>query len=527
MLTKKHIYFILIALCFLLYANSLNNAFVSDDIAAILKNPALSHPLRFGLEPAGLLNSFNYLIAGSHPLGYHLTSIILHSLNTILVFFFLSLFFKSESSLLGACLFAVHPIHAEAVAWVSGKPYIITSLFILVVYLLYHRDAAAISSGKKINLKRYLISLFIFSYYLFANLSFYFIFPLFLILADITFGRWRKAWKLWLPFLVIAILRLLLAGNLILQRISSVAQEAGMGVTRTNPIFNFAYSFFAHTGLLLWPGRLTLYHEPAVISSFALKAELFFLSLLLISLPFIFKRAKELFFGIGIFVLFLAPTYSPLMVSWLVAERYLYFPSLALSIFFAFFYERVLKNSSLTRILTNPCLTGRQEKPNSHEFIRLCILFIIAALGVRTVARNEDWKTPQRFWRQTALVSVNSPRAHNNMGDVYAQEGNTDAAIREFRRAIELKADYADAYHNLANTYYRKGDLKEAARLYQQAISFNPKLLDSYYNLGIIYLHTGELDLARLQFEKALALRPEEANARAALDLVRKKQAGE
>src|SRR3989338_861953 len=261
----KHICFILIALCFLVYANSLNNAFVSDDIPAILKNPAISHPLRFWLDPFNLLNSFSYLIAGYSPFLYHLTSIILHSLNTILVFFFLSLFFKAESSFLGACLFAVHPIHTEAVTWVSGRPYIITSLFILVVYLLYHNATTVnphtnweniakskqpigvgVKNNRRINLARYLVCAFIFSYYLFVNFSFYFIFPLFLILSDITFGRWRRTWKLWLPFLGIVILKLLFGRSLILQRISFVAQEGGMGGTRTNPIFIFVYFFFSH-----------------------------------------------------------------------------------------------------------------------------------------------------------------------------------------------------------------------------------------------------------------------------------------
>ena len=507
MLSKKEICLLLIALCFLVYANSLNNAFVSDDIPAILKNPAISHPLRFWLDPFNLLNSFSYLIAGYNPFIYHLISIILHSLNTILVFFFLHLFFKAKPSLLGACLFAVHPIHTEAVTWVSGRPYTITSLFILVVYLLYHHSTA-IKNDRRINLARYLICIFIFSYYLFVNFSFYFIFPLFLILSDITFGRWRKTWKLWLPFLGIVILRLFLARSAILHRISFVAQEVGMEVIRTNPIFNFAYSFFSHLGLLLWPAKLTLYHEPAMISSFALKMGIISLVLLVTSLTLIFKKAKELFFGTGIFVLFLAPTYSPVMVSWLVAERYLYFPSIILSIFLAFFYERIIGGAS-----------------RNVPIIFLAVaIFIIAGLGVRTVARNEDWKTPERFWRQTLLVSYNSPRAHNNMGDVYCQEGNLEGGIREFKKAIELKANYADAYHNLANTYHHKGDLKEAVRFYQEAVSFNPKLFESHYNLGIIYLNTGEFDLAKLQLEKALELRPEDENARTALDLAIEKQ---
>lgn len=501
-------YFILIALCFLIYANSLNNVFISDDIPGIVKNPYISSPLRHWLAPQDLLNSLNYLLAGYNPFSYHLTNIILHSLNTILVFIFLSLFFKAEASLLGACLFAVHPIHAEAVTWVSGRAYIITSLFILSSYLLYYYSIS-VKNGLRVNLWRYALSLIIFSYYVSGSVSFYFIFPFFLILSDITFDRWRKAWKMWLPFLGIFALRIIFVKSVISGRISFVAQEAGQSATLSNPVFNLAYSFFSHLGLLLWPAQLTLYHEPAVISSFALKVELFFLFLIaVISVFFLFRKAKELFFAIGIFTLFLIPTYSPVIVSWLVAERYLYFPSVALSIFLAFFYERI--------IVVSKRITG---------IALLAALFIIAAMGVRAVARNEDWKTAGSLWRRTVLVSYNSPRAHNNMGDAYCQEGNLEGGIMEFKKAIELKPDYADAYHNLANVYHNKGDFKEAIWCYRQAVIFNPRLFESHYNLGLIYMGTGELDAARFEFEQALQIRPEDVSAQEALGMVMRKEA--
>lgn len=499
-------YIILIALCFLVYANSLSNVFISDDIPVILKNPYISSPLHYWLLPQDLLNSLNYLIAGYNPFTYHLTSIITHSLNTILVFIFLRLFFNAESSLLGASLFAVHPIHTEAATWVSGRAYIIISLLIFANYLLYYNSYE--KNGLRINFRRYMLCLAIFIYCVSGSVSFYFILPFFLIFSDITFNRWRKTWKLWLPFLIILAWRIILLRSAISERISSVAHDAGAQIVQSNFFYNLAYSFFSHLGLLLWPAKLTLYHEPAVISLFALKVELFFLALLALALPFIFKKAKELFFGIGIFGLFLAPTYSPVTVSWLVAERYLYFPSIALSIFAAFFYEKIMVKS---KRLFMPALG--------------ILIFIIACLGVRTVARNEDWKTAQSLWRQTVLVSYNSPRAHINMGDAYCQEGNTDGAIREFKKAIELKPDYADAYHNLANVYHTKGDLKEAIGYYQQAISFNPGLFESHYNLGAIYLGEREFDLARIELEKALQIRPENENAREALDMAIRKEA--
>ena len=85
---------VMIGLILVIYANTLNNGFVSDDIPAIVNNPKISHILSNGLNPCNLTNSLGYLIGKLNPAVYHLTNIILHSLNSILVFLFLRLFFR-------------------------------------------------------------------------------------------------------------------------------------------------------------------------------------------------------------------------------------------------------------------------------------------------------------------------------------------------------------------------------------------------------------------------------------------------
>lgn len=499
MLNKRQIYIILAALCFLVYANSLKGAFVSDDIEAIVKNPLISDISYYWLHPSSLLNVVNYFVAGLNPFVYHLTNIILHSIVTIMVFLFLNLFFKSEASLLAASLFAVHPIHAEAVSWISGRPYLTTALFILSVYFLYNKA----SQGHKLRPSIYLISILLFGYYMALNFNFYFLFPLFLVLSDAAFGCWRKNWKLWLPFFAIMAIRLIFARAIVFNRIFSVAREAGASSGAwSNPFFNTAYSLYSHLSLLVWPARLTLYHEPPVISRFMLGVQLALLIIIIASLFFLFKKAKPLFLGVSLFILFLAPTYSPVMISWLVAERYVYFPSIMLCMFAAFAYERYTEKADTIR--RNNAL--------------LLFLFIIAAYGARTVARNEDWGSPERLWRQTALASPLSPRSHNNMGDIYGSEGNIEGAIREFKTAIELRPDYADATHNLANVYQAQGNFSEAVKYYQRAISLKPDLFESRFNLGIIYLNNNEIELAIEELGKAQEIRPDNVEAKAALE---------
>ncbi|MBI5145446.1 MAG: tetratricopeptide repeat protein, partial [Candidatus Omnitrophica bacterium] len=442
---------------------------------------------------------------------YHLASVIIHTLNTILIFFFLVLFFKPETSFLGAGLFAVHPIHTEAVTWISGKIYLIIALYVLAVYLLYNR---AMRSEKKINW-RYALSILLFSYSVISLnfLSFCFLIPFFLIFSDLTFGEWRKNWKYWLPFLAVIIIRLVLAKSQIAGRITNLAIEAGDKGNLSNPVYNMTYSLFFNGGLILWPIKLTLYHEPAVISSFALRVELMIISLVILSLPLIYKKAKVLFFALGLFVLFLVPAYSPLRISWLVAERYVYFSSVALSMLVCFLYEKYVGTSKIN-------LKKRK--------LALSLLIILAGIYlVRTVIRNEDWKTPERFWRSTLAVSFKSPRAHNNMGDIYSQEGNVAGALQEFKQAVELWPNYADGYHNLANTYHRSGNISEATKYYRLALQFNPRLFESRFNLGVIYLEAGQLDLAIEQFTKAIEIRPWEKSVYDALAIAKsRKEAG-
>jgi len=467
MLKPKAVYFILAMACLLVYGNSLNNAFVSDDIPAILNNPRIQHTFSFWSEPQSFLNSLIYNFAGLNTIPYHLASVILHLINTILVFVLLNLFFKTQASFLGALLFAVHPAHAEAVAWISGRGYLILAFFLLVIYLSYYKS----SYQEKFKPWLYFLSLGAFSYYLIGSFAFFTLFPFFIILSDIIFNRWRKNWKLWIPFLLLAILRIVLIGELLPQRIAYVTNYLGAEAIWRNPIPPFVYSIFSHFWMLIWPEKLTFYYEPVVFHPLAIWIGFSILAISACFLPYLFKKSKSLLLGIGMFILFLAPTYSPLPVATVVAERYAYFPSILLSILVAFSCQKYFE----------------KEDSGMRRWVAVLLIFIIGLYAARTIIRNADWKDGRSLFRATLDISPDSPSGHNGMGAVYFHAGDIDRAIAEFTKAIGLKANYAMAYCNRGVAYYSKGDLARAISDFSAAIKLKADYAEAYHSRAIAY----------------------------------------
>lgn len=476
----------------MVYANTFNNAFISDDVPAILENHKISQFFRFWPDPSSLFNSLSYLIAGYNPFIYHFISIILHSINTILVFLFLSLFFKTAASLIGASLFAIHPIHTEAVTWISGKPYLFLTFFILITYLLYRRAINSKSCGKKNSLCWYALSLLIFTYSIINTSYFLMLFPLLLILSDTTLGKWRRNWILWLPFIGVVIIKFILMQVIIPQRISFVINAINANIAK-NPLIYISYSFYSHLWLLIWPVRLTLCHGSVEVAPFFYKFGIFSLIAIIpiiFLLIFTFRKAKELFFALGIFILFLSPTYSPMpVVSSFIAERYIYFPSIALSMAVAFLYEKY---------------THKYE--SSKRYLLAILIFVIFIYGIRTLIRNQDWKTPKEFWSKTLAISPNNIDARNNLGVIYFEEGNIKNAIEEYEKVIGVNPKYPGAYDNLAVAYMKMGDKEKAISLWEKALGIDPNYAQADFNLSMAYFNLREYSLAIKHCDEAIKL---------------------
>jgi len=519
---------------FIAYINSLGNQFVSDDIQGIVQNENLSSLGKAISTNVIILRMFSIFliknIFGNIPSIFRLINITFHLGAVFALFLLLSLTLETQIAFISASILAVHPIHTEAVTWISGGSYVQYTFFILLSLILFILA--------KNNRKYYFLSIISFLFALgFSEKAI--IFPIILSLFVITNSNLKKDWKKIIPFFIITAVFTAALVIKIPQRLSSI-QPAAQSATEKgflNPLVQIPIALISYLKLIFWPKGLTLYHSEMFFSQ---NQYLIMLGLTLIFLAIItytFFKNKKLFFWLTFFIISLLPTLTPLGISWIVAERYVYMGAIGIYAVIGIILSSLLKKPASTRIMRG-----------GKKFIWPIFALIIIALTTRTIIRNTDWKTADRLWLSAAKTSPSSAQNNNNLGDLYARRGKFDKAIEHFKRAIEFKPGYASAYHNLANTYLQINQLDLAEKNYQQAIKYNPSLWQSYHSLatiyfekkdyqkavdfinkglkiapnspslyaslGLIYKETGELKKARQALQKALSLNPENKKVR-------------
>ena len=470
---------ILALLVFVAYINSLNNAFVADDVPGILNNAEIAKASYISSQPLILVRTaLNFAIAnlfGRSPTAFRAINILFHLGNVWLLYLLLHLLANRKTALFAAALLAVHPLLTESVTWIAGGLYSQYTFFILLSLLLY------VLFDADQNRKLYCGSMISFALALLTSEK-AMAFPFILFALEFTYQGLKKNWKrLIFPFA--------LGGAWILFFVSKIGErqtilkDAYYQTSPTNDaLAQIPIAISSYLKLIFWPKNLTLYHSEMSFSSLEFYAHLAVFLAFLGLIAYMFKKNKPAFFWLSFFVIALAPTLAPFGISWIVAERYVYLGAIGIFVVAAMAVNKIT-----------------EKTVTFYATLGLLILFLTA----RTIARNQDWKNQDTLWLATAKTSPSSPQNHNNLGDLYGRRGDLERSAEEFKKAIELKPGYADAYHNLANTYQQMGKIDEAIENYQKAAEINPQLWQSCQNLAAIYFEQGELELAKEWTEKA------------------------
>jgi len=488
------IFVFLAFLVFIVYFNSLGNDFVSDDIAAIKNNPNIDNvsyifqqPF-FNINPRSLTISLTNKVFGLNPVFYRLPNILFHLGSVWIIYILIGLFFKSPVPFFTASLFAVHPILIEGVTWISGGPYSNGTFFALLAFLLY------LLFNQNREKKFYLFSLlsFIIAFFFCEKLI---VLPIIFLVYDLCFGKIKNNWQQLISFFILGSLFALKLMGLLGERIVSLATNYYQQPGFENPLVQIPVAITSYLKLIFIPFGFTLYHSEEMIFSTTTFIIRFIISLVfLFILVLSFKKERKIFFWLLFFFISLLPVLTPFKISWIVAERYVYFGSLGIFVLIAVVIQKI----------------GDLSKNQKVSYLIFCV--IIFVLGILTITRNADWKNQDTLWLAAAKTSPSSAQNHNNLGDYYGRQRNFQKAIEEFTIATKLMPNYGDAYHNLASVYYQTKEYNKALENYQKAIATNPNLWQSYQNIASVYFDLKQYPLALDNTKKAILINPQNSS---------------
>lgn len=411
--------------------------------------------------------------------GYHLTNILLHILAAITIYHLMNVIYRDRFlSLLTGIFFVTHPVHTEAVSYISGRSDSLGALFLLFSFIAYIKILQ--------NRNAFFYILMILSYIgallsREANL----VLPL-LLLAYHGVFRKKIMYRNWGTLTAIAILYALLRSVVLKDTL-----PAGYipFVALSQRFIGFLAAIANYTRLLVFPCNLHMEYgmklfrltEPMALAGIVI-------TILLLSYAYKKRNNKIISFSILWFFAALMPVSNLYALNAYMAEHWLYIPSIG---FFV-----ILGNVS--------CFIYRKEK------IRIIGLFFIIGLIIfyssSTIMQNNYWKDPVTFYERTLKYAPLSYKIMVNLGYEYISNSrNKDAAVL-FKRVLQINPNYMEAYNGLGNAYLHMKDRDKAIEVYKKAVGIDPGYAKGYFHLSLIYFCKNQYDLAIKYCDKAAEL---------------------
>jgi tetratricopeptide (TPR) repeat protein len=492
------------------YLNALPAEFTFDDVTLIRDNAAVQvrpavHLLSYVYYPGGLYRPLTMLTYAANvglspqPLGFHLFNIVVHVLVSVAVLFLARALLGSLVAAAGAALlFAVHPIHTEAVTSIVGRAELLAALGALAALLTFRR--AVLDTG----LRRYTwtaVSLAAFTAALLAKESAFTALGLLMVVywrVD-RHAALRQRIALLAPFVAVAVaylaLRLAIVGTL------GLPEAVG---PLDNPLAHTDTATRLRTAMIiLWqyieqltvPLHLSADYSfnqiPLALSWYDprfLRAALL-CTALVAALVVAAHRAPKLAVA-GLFTLIpLILTANILFpIGTIKAERLLYLPSVGWC-------------------LAAGWLTARSSVRHAPA-AALTLMVLVTAFGARAWVRNGDWRDETALFTATVSDAPASAKAHYNAAVALERAGRLDDAAVEFRQTLEIYPDYASAAFGIGHIYALKDIRAGAVHWYEQALRQDPHFVKAHLQLGLLRAEMRERDTAEAAFRSGLEIEP-------------------
>ncbi len=492
-------------------------------------------------------------IYGMKPWGHHLTSLLFHAANAILLFLLLNgLTGATWRSAFVAALFALHPLHVESVAWIAERKDVLSTFFFLLTLAAYARYADAIKDrgaksppgpGRMAKAEPapvapptrpwlfYGLALLLYALGLLSK-PMLVTTPFVLWLLDLWPLRRFKDFKGFsrlvlldkIPFFILTAISC---------TVTFVVQQKGGAVLAVsyfsvpNRLANAVISYARYLEKMAWPENLSpLYLKHGAWPIW--EALLIGGMLLMISIVILRQISARPYLTVGWFWYLgtLVPVIGLVQVGMQsMADRYTYIPLIGIFIVLAWGGWELSERWHVSRIPLG-IVAGAA----------------IAACVILTRVQLTYWSDSETLFRRMIAVTEGNYMAHYNLANGYSRQGRLDDAVREYQAALAAEPNYAEAHNNLGTVLLRQGKFeeavaqhREAAKLltqflyvfnlanaladagkyseaiatYQQALQLDPNSSQAHHNLGLAFQSMGQSEQAITEFRAALQLQPE------------------
>lgn len=439
---------------------------------------------------------------GRAPRGYHMTNVLLHVGNVLLLLLLLQRMTAAWGrSAFVAALFAIHPLHVESVAWVSERKDVLSTLFWMLTMWAYLRYA------RRPRLPSYLLVVILFFLGLLAKpmlvtLPFVLLlldwWPLGRLSCSPIAGMERRSRVVLekVPMLLLSV-----ASSVI----TVTAQAKGGTLTAVEilplgvRLANALLTYLRYIGKALWPASLTFFYpHPGPVSVW--EASLAALALVLLTALALLACKRRPYTTVGWFwyVGTLVPVIGIVQVgAQASADRYTYVPLIGLLLVVAWGVPGLLA---------------------AHRWRRQALfigsLLVIAALSFASFRQVSYWRDSVTLFTRALALNSDNFLAHNNLGNVFLGQGRFQEAAAEYQQALLIKPANATLHHNLALALSRQGRDQEAAVQYEAALMIDPNLGQAHNNLGFLLAKGGKHREAMEHYREALRVNPFNTGAR-------------
>uniref|UniRef100_A0A8L7T4E6 dolichyl-phosphate-mannose--protein mannosyltransferase n=2 Tax=Brugia malayi TaxID=6279 RepID=A0A8L7T4E6_BRUMA len=540
------------------FSGNINGNFVFDDREAIINNKAIrqigkilesdfwGYPIRStrshkSYRPVTTITfAINYAISGLHTTTYHIVNITLHAIICVLLYKILinlsKIFYEKYPNRIAfhvSLLFAIHPIHSEAVASIVGRSELLMTLFTLTALHLYIKcwcksefsmkskftivslSAIALFSKEQGIVVMPLCATFDICASNISPIRFFIAFRK-RMNSDGSNNEIDKSTAHIIQQYCDCIRRVMICSMiciaLLLFRFSINGFQSPQFSPNDNLIascpsvflrlINYCYIYMLYIWLQLYPFHLCFDYSMGCVTLIEsindhrfLISTIFIIGVIIFIIQLIrgyFEKQLRIFSIVFYIITFLPASNIFVTVGFVLAERVLYLPSVAFCLITVCAYEKTEE------------VMIRNKSANILKSVTT-IIFIM--FFIKSYKRSLEWRNELDLYKSGLKVCPNNAKIHYNIAKIMADNGDISRATVNYANAIRLNPTYENAMNNLANIYLKYDRNLEAEQLLRKAIKIRPNFAAAWMNLGLAQLAQKRYKDAENSFEQALSLR--------------------